>query len=294
MIVYYSHGLMCNGLFQYSYLRSFAKPDEKIFCIDGLMGAMKDIDECFDLNDPNFHFYSPNKVIADIFRLIFFPCIYWLAKIRLFNYVWQIDDCSATSRSGLIPISVVKTDFFQNEAFLSEHKVRVKVKEIYMQKAMELFNGLPKDRTKVFVHIRRGDYLKEIYKNDDVTYIVEPTRGINLPISYYNNAINLIGKEIDSPYYIFLSDDPEFVEQSFRHISQANKYISKNSPIVDFSLMSLCEYGICSNSSFSWWGSYFMSKKQKVFFPKYWQGWKLREESHPGIQPSWSNVIDVD
>ena len=114
--------------------------------------------------------------------------------------------------------------------------------------------------------------------------------------SYQMNNLRKLRKEyeIDSPYYIFLSDDPEYVEQAFQHIDEEYKYISKNSPVVDLSLMSLCEYGVCSNSTFAWWGSYLMNKKQKVFFPKYWLGWRTKTESHPGIQPSWSIVLDID
>jgi hypothetical protein len=57
--------------------------------------------------------------------------------------------------------------------------------------------------------------------------------------------------------------------------------------------MSLCEYGVTSNSGFSWWGAYFMKNRKELLFPKYRRGWKNRTESHPGIQPSWATVIDV-
>jgi hypothetical protein len=39
-----------------------------------------------------------------------------------------------------------------------------------------------------------------------------------------------------------------------------------------FALMTLCEYGVCSNSSFSWWGAYLMKNKKIVIMPKYWYG----------------------
>ena len=52
--------------------------------------------------------------------------------------------------------------------------------------------------------------------------------------------------------------------------------------------MILCNYGICSNSSFL----KILIKNRKIIFPSYWFGWKSRIESHPGIQPSWSDVID--
>ena len=71
-----------------------------------------------------------------------------------------------------------------------------------------------------------------------------------------------------------------------------NKLVSYNIPQIDLAIMTLCNYGICSNSSFSWWGAYLIKNRKKIIFPSYWFGWKSRIESHPGIQPSWSDVID--
>ena len=244
-----------------------------------------------DFEFTNFHIYSPSRAIDVIFRLIFFPCIFWLAKKRLFNYCKPLkdNDGNYTNQTyktiGLIPINVVKSDYYQSEVLFNKDKLLLTIKDKYIQKATKVFHSLPKDRIKVFIHIRRGDYLSLVYNEK---------RGVDLPLSYFNNAIDIINEEIDSPYYIFLSDDPEYVEQAFQHIDEEDKYISKNSPVVDLSLMSLCEYGVCSNSTFAWWGSYLMNKKQKVFFPKYWLGWRTKTESHPGIQPSWSIVLDID
>jgi len=291
MIIFYSKGFMCNGLFQYSLLKSIAKANEKIYCIDSLMHGMDDVQKVFDLNDPHFNVYLPSRAIDLIFRLILFPCIYWLAKIHLFNYFKSYKNNEGNYKTpinkttGLIPINIVQSDFFQSEELFDKDKLQLKVKDEYIQKAKKIFRSLPQDRIKVFVHIRRGDYLSLIYNG---------IRGVNLPLSYFNTAMDLINKEVDFPYYIFLSDDPEFIEQAFQNISENDKYISKNPAIVDLLLMSLCQYGVCSNSTFAWWGAYLMKKKQHIIFPKYWLGWKTKVESHPGIQPSWSDIIEVE
>jgi hypothetical protein len=214
-----------------------------------------------------------------------------LAKKRLFNY-YEFSEQSKDSlvkkisiKNGLIPVNIIKTGFFQSEKYFIDQKLNLRIQQSHMQKALKVFNTFPKDRIKVFVHIRRGDYLQETFNGK---------RSITLPVSYVNNAMNSIEEDIDLPFYIFLSDDPEYVEQAFKHLNESDKYISVNKPIIDFSLMTLCEYGIVSNSTFAWWGSYFMSNRKKVFFPKYWYGWKTKTESHPNIYPSWSKVIDVE
>ncbi|WP_416695868.1 alpha-1,2-fucosyltransferase [Candidatus Pseudothioglobus sp. Uisw_050_01] len=287
MIVYYSSWGVGNELFQYAYLRSLAKNNENIFCL----GGMEELADGFDLKDLNFHIYIPSRAINSIMRILIFPALYWLAKKRIFNYFEHLRDekgvydKKVSKKTGLIPVSIVKQGFFQSEMLFNIDNIKVKTKDHYFQSALKIFNSFPNDRTKVFVHVRRGDYLREFYNNK---------RGVNLPFSYYSNAISLIENEVNFPYYIFLSDDPEYVEQAFRHISDSDKYISSNHPIVDFSLMTLCKYGIGSNSTFAWWGSYLMKYRKKVFFPKYWHGWREKVESHPGIQPSWSEIIDID
>jgi len=58
--------------------------------------------------------------------------------------------------------------------------------------------------------------------------------------------------------------------------------------------MSLCEYGVCSNSTFSWWGAYLMKNRKKVIFPKYWLGWKQKIEIPSGIYPEFATILEVE
>ena len=59
---------------------------------------------------------------------------------------------------------------------------------------------------------------------------------------------------------------------------------------MDFTLISLCNYGIVSNSTFSWTASSFIKNKKKIIFPEYWLGWKKSISSHPHIYPNWANI----
>ena len=97
---------------------------------------------------------------------------------------------------------------------------------------------------------------------------------------------------VENPFFVFLTDDPTFVECCFSDIE--NKTVSKNNMATDLAIMTSCEYGVVSNSSFSWWGAYLMKSRKKVIFPKYWYGWKHKTESHINIQPKWADVIDVE
>jgi uncharacterized protein YueI len=179
-----------------------------------------------------------------------------------------------------LPFTYVKTGFFQSEKLFVDEKIDFNLKEQYIVKAKNILQTLPKNE-KVFVHLRRGDYISETYQGE---------RGIDLPKQYFIDAIKEIEKNVENPLYIFLTDDYGYVKCCFSDIKY--KFISKESMAVDLALMSLCQNGITSNSSFSWWGAYLMQDRKEVIFPRYWYGWKVKKESHPSIQPSWGKILD--
>lgn len=283
MILYISDGRLGNQLFQYVFLNTIAKENEKIIAIN-----MWKFCDGFDIKNPNFRPIFFGKYGLYLVRKLLKPFfLHVLVPLKLIIYVRQ--NRSETSSlptfnktKGFLPITLVESNFFQSEDFFNPEKVDFSIKEKYVHKAEFFLQNIPKSYTKVFVHVRRGDYLSESYLGE---------RGINLPKSYFENAMLEIDKEIENPYYLFLSDDPEFVEHCFSSVK--NKFISKNDMVTDLAIMSQCRYGIVSNSSFSWWGAYLMKSRKKVIFPKYWYGWKLNIESHVGIQPPWATVIDV-
>jgi hypothetical protein len=98
-------------------------------------------------------------------------------------------------------------------------------------------------------------------------------------------------KNKSDAYFIFLSDEPEFIEKEFEYLE--NKIISRNSYEVDFAIMTLCNGAILSPSSFGWWGSYLMKNRDVVFAPKYWLGFRSFIEKHAGSFPSFAKPVDA-
>ncbi len=103
-----------------------------------------------------------------------------------------------------------------------------------------------KNQNSVSVHIRRWDYLKypDIYPR--------------LWIEYYNKAFNLIWNKVEKPFFVFFSDDIEYVIKKFSHISNSI-FINHNKnhdSRQDMYLMSKCRHNITANSTFSWRWAY--------------------------------------
>lgn len=281
MILFFADGRLGNQLFQYAFLKTIAKENEKIISTN-----MKQFSEIFDIENKNFKQITPNKYFNFLLRKIVKPYILAaLVKLKIISYIKQDrNEISALPtykrQSGLLPITLVESNFFQSESFFDANKLDFTLKKEYLAEAKNFLSRINESFTKVFVHVRRGDYIFEKYLG---------VQGIDLPKSYFLIAIESIKQEIKNPYFVFLSDDPNYVECCFSQIE--NKIISRNNVGVDLAIMSLCDAGICSNSSFSWWGAYLMKGRKKVIMPKYWYGWRQKKESHIGIQPNWASTI---
>lgn len=105
----------------------------------------------------------------------------------------------------------------------------------------------------VCVNIRRGDFLTD--KNLNVCNI-----------SYYTKSISQARLVLDSPKFLFFSDDIIWVKENF--INKDFSYWDDNSENVLHSLfaMTLCNHHIISNSSFGWWGAWLNKKSEKKVF----------------------------
>lgn len=280
MILFYSDGRLGNQIFQLAFLREISKPKEIIVTFN-----LKKVLSTFNINLRVNNIEVENKIWQFASRKIFFYFFELLAFLKIINIIYEdLDNISYHKKNGLFWfITYVRTGFFQSEKFFNKDKFlsEVRIKEPYLKEAQEFLKNIPENFTKIFIHVRRGDYLTEVFNNK---------RGINLPLSYYIKAIELVNKGINNPYYIILSDDIEFAEIAFNQLNY--KVISHNSFIVDLAVMTLCDGGIISNSSYSWWGAFLLKNKKVVIMPKYWYGWKDKTQSHKWIDLSFAKVIE--
>jgi hypothetical protein len=102
----------------------------------------------------------------------------------------------------------------------------------------------------IALHIRRGDYLT------DPNFVL-------LDIDYYHQALNYFSQS----EVMILSDDIDWCKEHFK--GNRFKFSLSNNQFIDLCLMSLCDYHIISNSSFSWWGSW-LAKSKKTIAPSKW------------------------
>jgi len=277
-------GRLGNQLFQLNGIEYFTRHIKKR---NFILFNMPEIIQALNLH-PCYKVIN-NKHFVKFYDKILKYILYFFYKLRIigslnckYSYIYNIKyEYTYSLQLGILPIIWIPTLYFQ-KANLA-HTFPFSIQHQHIQNALTFIDNLPPFRNYIYIHIRKTDYK---------TYTVLGKTGADLPLSYFRRAIQCFIQNIENPYFIFLTDDREFVEDNFSDISE--KSVSNLDQYGDLALMSLCEYGIISNSSFSWWGSYFMKNRKKVIAPRYWLGFKSEMEYPPGIIAPWMETIDVD
>ncbi|MGL1935254.1 MAG: alpha-1,2-fucosyltransferase [Fibrobacterales bacterium] len=293
MVFYKADGRFGNQLFQYSFLKTIANKNELIFTMgfDECAGVFESI-EIINAEKKN---NILGKVYYKLLNKVFYPLLKFFAGYKIISSI-KIDheivnevhkrECkSFTKTKGLISrIRFVYGGFFQSESFFDCGATSsLVIKKEFVKRANDILLDCPKESHKVFVHIRRGDYVNH-------TVLGKPSL---LPIEYFQKAIQIMENERKDNYYIFLSDDPDYIQKAFSNID--NKILSINESFgTDLALMTNCNSGILSPSSFSWWGSYLMKNRTTVYCPKYWLGFNSNIEYQKGCPASYMTEIDVE
>ena len=114
----------------------------------------------------------------------------------------------------------------------------------------------------VCVHVRRGDFLSNIYKKD--FYVCTP--------EYFQKAIRVMCQRVKNPCFIFFSDDIEWVRKHLYVDGYPCFYERGNDPAWEIMrLMSSCNHFVISNSTFAWWASYLGEREDKIIItPEHW------------------------
>lgn len=123
------------------------------------------------------------------------------------------------------------------------------------KKNQEIANIIKKTNS-VSLHVRRGDYVNNIYN----------PYALVLGMKYYENSIRIIDHKVKLPVYFIFSNDIKWCKQNFKFKNKIY-FINNNkgdSSYRDMQLMSLCKHNIIANSTFSWWGAWLNQNKNKI------------------------------
>lgn len=142
------------------------------------------------------------------------------------------------------------TGFWIEESYHRERLNNIRKELIFPDFTDDANKGLEeriRNVNSVSIHVRRGDYLSDVYSSMFKC----------LGEEYYKKAVELIKVRVQSPEFFIFSDDAEYIDKAFswldnRTIVDVNR---GDDSYKDMQLMSLCRHNIIANSTFSQWGA---------------------------------------
>ena len=289
MKLFLADGRLGNQIFQYAFLKTIQINNEKI-----IVSGFEDLKEVFKIDDI-VNLNKKNRWIRYFLFKACKPLLYFLADKAIISSVsinhekvlkkYRRESATFSKSKGYVDfITFIKLGFFQSERFFDKEIVKnLKIKDKYLKEADNFLNSIPDNSSKIFIHIRRGDY-----KNFTVY-----GKSTLLPMHYYKEQIKWFLENRKDCFFIFLSDEPEFTKKEFDYVK--NKIISTDNSVgTDLAIMTKCNSAILSPSSFGWWGSYLMENRDIVFAPKHWLGFS-RKLSFPIKEavPSYVKEVEV-
>lgn len=175
--------------------------------------------------------------------------------------------------------------YFQSELYFKEFEKEIRNQFTFKAKKNKNTLKIVKDinnSKSIAIHIRRGDYISNKSINN-----IHGTCSLD----YYLEALKHF--DLNNFQIYFFSDDIEWVKSNFLFLDQKKcNFIDWNSDKEswqDMYIMSKCENFIIANSSFSWWGAWLSTNKnKKIIAPKKWFNDHLKNEQTKDLIPaSW-------
>ncbi|MBC6112178.1 alpha-1,2-fucosyltransferase [Pedobacter fastidiosus] len=272
MIAVQIEGRMGNQLFQYAFAHATAKKLGVKFYLDKSIEPYL-LTEYFNVKKDAIHFLDTylfrikgfKNLLSHHLKRIFYQRVKISLGLKIEAFS---NELLFNEQKYKIADRLMYQGFFQSEDYFSSAKDEIKhlfeVKNRHQVTFKKITANFPKDKNIIAIHVRRTDYL-EIK--------------LALPIAYYHDVISEF--DFEKNFFVFISDDPTFVENEFSYIH--NKYVSNSNAITDFQFLVHSDTCVISNSSFSWWGAYLNKKNAKVIAPQFWSGFAIKSEEPKGI-----------
>ena len=238
-------GRLCNQMFQYAALKGIARKTGVDCCIphytqavdDGIGNMLRT--ELFDSFDLDVKVGLLNNGHAPV------------VNERHFHFDEEL--------FKMCPDHVDLRGYFQTEKYFKHIEKEIRsdftFKDEILNPCKEMIESV---ENPIALHVRRGDYIKNAENH------------FNLPSVYYEAALSKFDANRN---VIVFSDDPVWCHDEGTFVDDRFIISENEDNRVDLCLMSLCDDFIIANSSYSWWGAWLSTNKDKtVIAPAQWFG----------------------
>ena len=247
-------GGLGNQIFVYAYYKWLQEkfPNEKIYGYYPSIGLSAhnglEIDKHFEVELP------PSCILSNIIGGFLFN----MSRICRRLHLPFLMTCTQKNESY---DSIFHLDYWQDKKYeISRFKLRFKLKEVET-KNLSILSKMESENT-IAIHIRRGDFLTP---TNQVIF------GGICTEDYYKLAISKICELVESPHFIFFSNDSQYVRDTFNLNNMTIVDWNKGEKsIFDMYLMSKSKYMILANSTFSYWAARLNNDAKMIICPNRW------------------------
>jgi hypothetical protein len=287
MVFFFENGGLGNQIFQYIGLKkTYHNSKIILFGFDSLKNVME-IEDVIILTSKFYRYQIFKNILKNVFKILSF-----LRIITLHKEIQQENNYVISKKRGIFYLIVFfESGFFQDNSYKKNITINIQIKKKLINQATQLLSDIVINNNCnineiVFLHVRRGDYV--LWPNSDFPAV--------LPAFWYLNSMRHFKKILKKPLFLIFTNDKPYVNEIF---AGENICISTLDEYLDFSLMSLCKYGILSASSFSWWASYFsyqsyLNLNHNFIAPKYWIGHRVKKWNPDVFDSKWITFTDVE
>ena len=269
-------GGLGNQMFQYAFARKLSIEYKTDLLLDTTFLEDKSFKENFTYRDFELDKFNVHVNIAQTIDLIKFKenrlkkIIHFLFSFTPFKPKYQYlrePHFYFFKKALRVSINTYLDGYWQSEKYFLSIRDKLLVdfwpKDNVSDKTKEVALKI-KSCNAISLHVRQGDYVSNAHNNS--------YHG-TCSVEYYNDAIKLMGNHFpDATFYIF-SDEPDWFNENITTTFPI-EYVTHNrgkDSYQDIYLMSLCKHNIIANSSFSWWGAWLNTYKDKIVIaPKKW------------------------
>lgn len=278
MIIGVSDGRLGNQLFQVAHWLAQRRPGEKVYVLGG------DLQNILDFSSTPIVVLKPKRIAG---RILARAKLAVPRKSHRFGCFALLSEDAKQQRCLIRgPRALVFHGFFQRDegrAILRSVYSLIRP-EVYKEASIRMARVSMIDKKSAFVHVRLGDYR---------TW-PDPAKPAALPMKWYESQMLRLRRQMGPVNFLVFSDE-ELKGDSFSGLDWKQVHAS---PETTLAMMSNCDAGVLSASSFSWWGAAFAKARDfhsgPFLAPSYWIGWRTIEWVPPQVKSAFLEYVAVD
>lgn len=182
------------------------------------------------------------------------------AALARFGVLHTFDSRHVEFRDTKLPFRYAHGNFLSLKYFQEESdniRAALHGSRMFSEAGGEIFSEI-RSSNSVAVHVRRGDYLSERWR--EKLHVCTP--------EYYERAVKYFSDmDPDVQFFIFSNSDEDiaWIRANFHFLPEDTVFVPEGlKDVHHFVLMAHCKNFIIANSTFSWWSSYLGRNIEKV------------------------------